>query len=167
MDASRPLLFLVTLVTLAAWAAGASAQQPAENPFESRQYSLDSGLHNNPSDEFVLAFGDVVQAPGASLMRLGFGDTHLGDASYVVLTSLRDGESQHFTARSLPQWSNRSALFNGDALDLELFVAPGEQGIFITIDRVYAYREPGGEQNEFGPAGEPNTTEQKPETNQQ
>src|SRR5262245_29406397 len=73
------------------------------------------------TDEFREAFNTIVQSPGNTLMRLRFApDTELGERSYIQLISLEDGGHQKFTAQSLATWQNWSAIFNGDAVEVQL-----------------------------------------------
>ncbi len=100
-------------------------------------YALDSGLCRNPAPVEVLAFSGVVQAPEAPLtVRLHFSAYNLGNGSCLLLTSLTDGGQQRLTAKTLPQWSHTSAIFNGDSVLVELYVAPGEADIFARIDQL-------------------------------
>jgi V8-like Glu-specific endopeptidase len=67
---------------------------------------------------------------------LHFGDYNLGMKSYVTFTSLKDGGLQRLDSRTAPQWGNTSAYLNGDAVLVELHVAPGESGIYIRVDEL-------------------------------
>ncbi len=57
-------------------------------------------------------------------------------STYITITSLEDGAQQRLDARSLPQWNNSSAYFNGDAVVIELHVAPGDSAVFFRINAV-------------------------------
>jgi V8-like Glu-specific endopeptidase len=83
-----------------------------------------------------LAYTTEVAARGAPWLRLVFGSVELGKHSYLVLTSLDDGASQRLDAAALRVWQNTSAYFNGDAVWVELYVAPGDGGVHVDIDRV-------------------------------
>lgn len=67
-------------------------------------------------------------------LRLNFGDVDLGRQSAITITSTHDGGDQILDSRSMPQWENSSAVFNGDELAIELHGSPIDQGIFFTID---------------------------------
>lgn len=99
-------------------------------------YELRSDRVDNNSGEMHLEYVGSVRLPGASWIRLHFSDYHLGQRSYITLSSMFDGDEQRFDARSLPDWYNWSAVFNGDEVEVWLHVAPGESGIFIEVDRV-------------------------------
>src|SRR5262245_28126203 len=97
--------------------------QTAPAPQHLHPYILDSGLHSGSGDEGAapaLAFNEVVQAPGVPWLRLQFSDVALGNQSYLLIRSLRDGAEQRLDATSIVQWQNTSAYFNGDAVELQL-----------------------------------------------
>ena len=52
------------------------------------------------------------------------------------MTSLEDGGYQNLNAISLKQWSNTSAFFNGNAVQIELYVEPEDRGIFLDVKEV-------------------------------
>jgi V8-like Glu-specific endopeptidase len=78
----------------------------------------------------------VVRAAGAPWLRIHFGAYALGERSYITLTSLEDGGQQRLDSGTLPQWHDASAYFNGDAVQLELHVAPGEEGVFVSVQEL-------------------------------
>ena len=113
----------------------------AENPnivFTHQTLELKSGLHSNNTANETTPFIDAVVVEDANWVRLQIGDYNLGAQSYIVLRSLGDMDEQRLDARSLPTWQNKSALFNGDGLIVELHVAPGEQNIYVEINQVAA-----------------------------
>lgn len=99
-------------------------------------FVLDSRSYANPGSESVSAFQAEIRVPGAPWLRVHFKDYNLGESSYVTLTSRKDGGRQQLDAKSLARWSNNSAYFNGDAVTVELHVAPGEQGIFFRVEEI-------------------------------
>ncbi len=110
----------------------------ADNPnltLTHRSVNLRSGIHANNTGLETVPFIDAVVLTDAHYVRVGFGDSNLGERSYVILRSLGDMDEQRLDTRSMRTWSNRSALFNGDGLIVELHVAPGEQGIFVNVDQ--------------------------------
>ncbi len=111
--------------------------QQAPLPHHQEPYSVDSGVYNGgvgiPDRP---DFRAVVRVPGATWIRLHFGDYNLGERSYLTITSLKDGRSQHLNARSIGHWGGSSAFFNGDAVEIRLHVAPEEQNVFFRVVRV-------------------------------
>lgn len=133
--------------------------QPSKIPFHRELYPVYSGSHDGltqPGAQPFVAFREIIQIPGASWLRLHFRDYNLGEIdsmapdinqtdstaiwvdplvarSYITITSLEDGGWQRLDAVSFRQWRNASAFFNGDAVEVELHVAPGDKGIFFEI----------------------------------
>lgn len=122
--------FLV-LSSLASTVSSRAEQQTVRCHTEPR--SVDSGRHDNHSVETVTPFRDVVRAEGAPWLRLHFGAAELGKNSRLILTSLRDGARQILNAAGLTAGGSWSAFFNGDAVQVELEVAPGETGVSIQL----------------------------------
>ncbi len=104
-----------------------------------QSYFRSSGVHdgNKGLDTQTISVDrDLVQVPNAPWLRLFFGKCNLGRRSYIKITSIEDGEQQHLNSTTLKQWHNTSALFNGDAIEVELYVAQEDQGIFFEIEEI-------------------------------
>lgn len=97
---------------------------------------LDSGLLANEGVDTEMVVIGSVQALGASWVRLHIGDHDLGHASYLTLTSLSDGQEQRLDEKSLVDWYQWSAKFNGDAVEVALHVGAGDRDIFVRVDRL-------------------------------
>lgn len=113
---------------------GASARAPLK--YHKEIMAFDSREIVQPPGEEEAPPTHVVEVPGALWLRIHFGDCNLGTKSAVTITSRLDGSTQTHTAQTLPAWSNSTAYFNGDALEIVLDIAPGETGISYTIDEV-------------------------------
>lgn len=124
------------LILLAVAASGAAAAWPARALDAEFVYPLATGSHANPGATETIAFSQIVMFPGAHPLRLHFSEAHLGERSYLRLTSVRDRSAQTLNARALQNWYYCSAMFNGDSVLLELVVAPGESGIFAKVDKL-------------------------------
>ncbi len=98
-------------------------------------YSLASEVIDNQTSEPTAVFVGTVDSPGASAIRLHIGDYNLGRSSYVTLTSVTDDAVQRLDAKTIPSSYNWSVTFNGDSVEVELHVGPGDTGVFIEIDR--------------------------------
>lgn len=125
-------LALMTGMCLPAMAA---AQSPP-NPYHQEAYSVDSGTHAGQGPQSYVAYQTVVRSSGARWVRLHFSDYNLGQQSALMITSLLDGGQQHFDSQSLAQWAGGSAVFNGEAVDIQLHVGPDDQDIFFQIDYI-------------------------------
>lgn len=130
----RPLSGMALAAVLAT-ALSLQAQRLPVN-YEYQPYSVDTGAQQNAGDEEIIAFGTVIQTTNQGILRLHFSAYNLGRRSYVTVASLQDNGKQRLDSRTMPQWQNTSALFNGPNLRLELHVAPGEQGIFVRVDQI-------------------------------
>lgn len=118
--------------------------QPAPFPSQTVPFSVDTGTFRGgvgPGAEAFRAFRRVVRIPGALWLQLHFGNHELGPESFVTVTSIKDGEQQRLDTNGMRVWQNRTAMFNGDAVQVELHVAPGEEGIFFTIKEVIGGEE--------------------------
>ncbi len=122
--------FLAFFVVVSAFA------QPSRLPVAAVSCGRFVGKYDGaPQGEVV--YSDTVYLRGARWMRLSFGEYNLGEGSYLVLRSLLDGGEQRLDAKTLPQWNNLSAYFNGDRVLVELHVAPGDTGVFYTLTTVF------------------------------
>jgi V8-like Glu-specific endopeptidase len=89
----------------------------------------------NPATQETIIRG-TVQVPDAKWLRLQIGDFNLGKESYLILRSLQGKGQQRFNAQTLMEWGKSSAYFNGEAVEVELHIAPGETDIFVRIAEV-------------------------------
>jgi|GEM_PF-6470759 len=146
IDKIIPLIIIIMLiVSVVAYAADSPNKCVKAGDFRSTpilmeriSYAVDSGLHSGTttSRDPVRAFQANVEVQGARWLRLHFEDFHLGRRSYMTITSRKDGEQQRFNARSLEQWHGSSAYFNGDAVEIALFVASNDDDVFFRLSEV-------------------------------
>jgi V8-like Glu-specific endopeptidase len=131
-----PRLLALVAILLALAAPSAQAQKIPSN-LEYQIYPMDTGIHANKSLGTHLAYESVITAFGhPGKVRVQFSGFELGVHSYLTLTSLADGGKQTLDAISIRYWQGTSAIFNGDQVRLQLFVAPGEQGIYATVSQL-------------------------------
>ena len=147
----RDLLSVAVAIVL--FGATAASAGRSEITFESKAYRVGSGVHNGTTSEVRVAYTHLIDSFGAAWMRVRFGDYELGKNSYVVLQSTVDDEWQRFDARTLPEWQSHSGIFNGDAVVVELHVAPGDRGVFVEVDGVVIGRVDAEEAPAEGPGG--------------
>lgn len=138
------MALLLTAMHGPAWAAPAIEEQRRES------IRVDSGVHDGTSDT-RMAFVDVISSPGASWVRLHIADYHLGKKSYIVVRSLLDGDEQRLDARALVNWQNATAMFSGDTVQVELYVAPEDKSVFVRFDGLVAGLPTEGSTWEPGP----------------
>jgi hypothetical protein len=117
---------------------GATVAQAVEGAFPSHlePYFLDSGSHNGGGQETKEVFSSVVEFPDAPWLRLYFDDCELGVASFIAITSRRDGSSQRLNGVSLAHYHHASVFFNGDAVTVALHVAPEDRGVYFRLREV-------------------------------
>src|SRR6185503_21370889 len=116
-------------------------------PMTVEPYDLDLGAHDNTTNQVVLASSGTVVRTDTPWMRVHLGNADLGAHSYVVFTCNLDGQQQALDSATLHDWSNISAAFRGDSVQVDLFVAPGDTGVFANVTAVTVPA--------IGPGGEP------------
>ncbi len=137
---SKPRIPTVMLViALLGLLAAQAAAQTAEIPRRTEPFFWTSGHHTGvgmAAEKPALTLQDAVSIPGAPWMQLRFGRGDLGRQSYLEITSLTDGATQRLDAETLAEWNNHSAYFNGDAVEVRLFVGPLDRGVSIEIHEI-------------------------------
>ena len=135
MNLKRKYIRLNLIAWFVYWALAVAMAfaQPAPIPFHKQQYTVNSGEHAGLLEKSLIAFREIVRVPDAPWLQLHFSHSNLGKQSYITITSLNDGGQQRLGAHDLMNWRNSSAFFNGDAVEVQLHVAPGEEGIFFRI----------------------------------
>ncbi len=133
------LLVLAMLVLLAAPAFA----QTSELPRRVEHYDWTSGRHDGTADRSsdgvgpaLLADRDIIAIAGAPWIQLRFGHTNLASGSYIEITSVLDGATQRLDAKGLAQWNHQSAYFNGDAVEVHLFVGGQDRGVQVDVSAV-------------------------------
>ncbi len=79
---------------------------------------------------------ESISEKGATWLRLFFKDVNLGANSTLTITSDLDGATQTLTARTIKDWKNTTAYFNGDKITLKLTIAAGEKSIGVNIKEI-------------------------------
>jgi len=117
------------------------ARVPDNSPSVLEKVELGSEYLDGDGVQTRVAYREVIERPFAPWMRVRFGGHDLGKESYITVMSMFDGRMQHHTASTLAEWENWSAIFNGDAIEVELHLAPEDVGVFVDIESV-AFGEP-------------------------
>jgi len=100
------------------------------------QIQIVSGPRSNTTGQEATVFTQVVDVAKAPWIRLVFNSVHLDGNSYLKIKSIKDGSTQIHTARSLAEWENTTAYFNGSGVIVELVAAPQSAGNFVEINQV-------------------------------
>ena len=153
MNGKIPIILLMLLI-LAACTPGAEPEaneivlpeetmaQEAEHseiepvPYHVEPFDMDSRQQASLETAVSTNFRQLIQIPGAVSLRLHFSEYELGRKSTITITSLQDGGDQVLDSRTLPQWENATAVFNGDAVEIELHVDPNDEGVYFVVDAV-------------------------------
>jgi len=97
---------------------------------------LTTAIFDGDQQAVQIAERQTIERMGTTWMRLRIGEFHLGEGSYITTSSLFDGGTQRHTAESLAEWDRWTAIFNGDAVEVILFVGPNDAGAYVTIESV-------------------------------
>ena len=125
----KAILLLAALLCVAFQSALAAGELP-----RTQACVVDTQRHTNTDTVTRLVFSTVLNAETNTGVRVHFREFNLGARSYVQLTSLKDQHVQKLDAANMTNWFATSAVFNGDRVLLELYVAPGESGIRAVVD---------------------------------
>ncbi len=134
MKTVRLLIALLIGVSVA----GISPVQAANGPTGSHfvPYPVESGVYNGKPAGIYLAYKGKISLTGASWLRLYFGSASLGSRSYILVTSSTDSTFERLTSSTLRQSDNSTIQFKGDAVEVELFVAPGDLNVSFALSNV-------------------------------
>ena len=126
----RALAGLATaLAAFAALTPSAAAQEAP--PSMELGFLWDSGPVANQGRGPAVVISKTIYVQDAQWLQLSFqlvqlaGDPELGDNSLLRVTSFKDGAVQEMNQVHVLQWQNRTAYFNGDALQVEVLAQPG------------------------------------------
>jgi V8-like Glu-specific endopeptidase len=110
---------------------------PAPAPYHLENYTVQSGVQQNPSPVVAATFSRTVQAPaGTPWMRVHFSKANLTTGSFITVESLFDGAKQTLDGNALKKWHYTSAYFNGDAVKVSFHAAPGEMNGSFDIEQI-------------------------------
>jgi streptogramin lyase len=108
---------------------------------------IDSGWVERTGAAPAVVFSATAEAAGATSVYVSFhdvllsGDEASGTGAYLVLTALADGGVQTLHASHVAQWRNRSAFFNGAAVQMEVVAYPGRGPNRIVFELLAAEAE--------------------------
>ena len=121
----------------------ASSAQLVSQAYAQRSEWIESrGPFVNATAESALVDSHIVRRSDAPALRLFFRELELGAGDWIDISSLHDGETQRLRAEHTAAWQSSTAWFNGDALLLELWAAPGSdpawegQALLVGLDGV-------------------------------
>ncbi len=101
--------------------------------------AVDSGMVQNDVGDAFPVYSTEITVPGAGWLRLYFDEVLLSgtpgaNGSYLMIHSLEDGYWQRLDAVHVQNWNMTSAVFNGDAVYLELwaYADTGENRVVVS-----------------------------------
>ena len=113
---------------------GSTQTEPV--PYHFEPYDLDTRQQVGLETTVPGNFRQIINIDEAVWLRLHFSDYNLGRNSYLTITSRQDGGDQRLDNRTLSQWEDSSAVFNGNAVEIELHVDPSDENVYFVIDAV-------------------------------
>ncbi len=121
---------------------GPAVAQMGELARHSEAYAWSSGIFQGSQDHLAkgmaaeLMASEVVAVSGSPWLQLQFHSLRLGKGSYLEITSILDSATQRLDAETARQWRYQSAYFNGDSVEISLYVAPFDRDVFVNLDKV-------------------------------
>ncbi|WP_378172495.1 T9SS type A sorting domain-containing protein [Aquimarina sp. SS2-1] len=92
------------------------------------------------SDDFNKSTAEVIteeiSEQGATWLRLFFKDVNLGKNSTLTITSKLDGATQTLNSKTIKEWSNSTAYFNGDAVTVTLSKASSDAAVSLSVSEL-------------------------------
>jgi V8-like Glu-specific endopeptidase len=138
MKSSLQTFFISAVLSLLVFITNSFAQT-APLQYYIQSYHLESGVfdgNGSPENNPVEVFSSIIELHSVPWIQLHFSDSNLGDGSYIIIKSVYDGLWQKLNSVSLEQWNNFSAYFNGNAVEIKLFLAQSDKQVFIHIDEI-------------------------------
>jgi len=141
----QPFILVLFFVTLFGYINLSAQTSPLEYTiytyqFESEVYDGDGTRTSVPTEIPICE----IQMEDIPWLQLHFSDYNLGNRSYIIIKSLFDGKWQKLDAVSIKQWNSYSAFFNGNAVEIKLYLFPTDHNIFIKINEVNVGKWSGG-----------------------
>ena len=141
----QPFIIILFFVTLFGYINLSAQTSPLEYTiytyqFESEVYDGDGTRTSVPTEILI---GEI-QMEDIPWLQLHFSDYNLGNQSYIIIKSLFDGKWQKLDAVSIKQWNSYSAFFNGNAVEIKLYLFPTDHNIFIKINELNVGKWSGG-----------------------
>lgn len=131
-------IFLAVLIIAGVLGAGLALAGTGISYQKIHTVNIKSGTLSNPSNQEAVVFSQVIDITGAPWVRLQFGSVNLEGKSYLRITSQQDGSTQIHNQRTLEEWENTSAYFNGSAVTVELVAGAKTAGNFVSVAQVFA-----------------------------
>ncbi len=121
-----------------------------ELPRHYTKYNMEIKPDGSQSKSSSQIITETISEKGATWLRLFLKDVNLGNKSTLTITSALDGATQTLTSKTIKDWKNTTAYFNGDKITIKLTVARGEDAIGFTINEVGVGENDPGSKSQCG-----------------
>ncbi len=101
--------------------------------FEYKGLTVNSGVFDGTKGRTGVVYSARIEEPDVPWMRVYFEEWHLGESSYLTIRSLEDGGVQRLDSKVIDQWGGSSAYFSGDAVEIQLHLAPSDRNVFFRV----------------------------------
>lgn len=105
-------------------------------PSHSEPANHDSGALNNVQAAPQVIFEQIINMGTVAWSWVEFDSVNLPSGSFVRITNLVDNEQQTLNASQMVEWGNRTAMFNGASLKVELVAGANTQANRVRIANV-------------------------------
>lgn len=129
------LIFIIlTVFVTICYSQNKKAYRIDKKTIRSGNHSINNNKNSHFQDSIVLTYNVTVN--DATWMRLIFSNYNLGNKSYLIIKSLKDGSTQIHNQKTLSLWRQKSAGFNGGEIEVKLVVKDSRKNIYFNIDSV-------------------------------
>ena len=129
-----PIAFVsVTLLGFLGICGSPAMAQHVEPSFQQEKINVTTGEHDGDGEGNRVAFETIIGKGDAPWSQVEFGESNLGESSFVRLTSGENGDFQELDSKDLSHWNNSSGIFRGGNVRFELVVAPQDKGVNVSI----------------------------------
>ncbi|MCB9833997.1 MAG: PKD domain-containing protein [Planctomycetes bacterium] len=127
---------VLAALLLATFAVGrVEAQTAIQGTVEVLDYHDSGELYHPGGPEAVKVHTKTYSYLGAASLRVIFGQWSLGPNDYIEVHGVQDDNHHRLTPTEMTKWQGSSAYFNGDSVEISLWLAPGSVGSF----EIYSY----------------------------
>ncbi len=111
--------------------------------YKKTKFKLESGVYKstekkirNNTNKKTVVFSKIIKIPDAVTLRLIFDSFELGEFSNLQISSLSDNSTQIFDSESLVNWKGKSAIFNGNKVEVTLIKSHKDSLVFFSVNEI-------------------------------
>ncbi|MFI5252313.1 MAG: T9SS type A sorting domain-containing protein [Bacteroidota bacterium] len=139
----KAFLVLAAMVITCFAAYSAESTQPMQVQIS----TVKSSYYNGNGTTYSTPYTTRVSNSGVPWIHLHFNNVNLGTSSYIELHG-KSAKSLILDGISLSKQNNFSGFFNGDYIDVTIYVAPNDTNIHLEVDKVFSGQSPSGSDDE-------------------